>query len=125
MTPLKFRIWQPHKAKMLQWIEVKTFWNLEDFDRVSRGDSEAVIMQSTGIRDMNDELIYEGDVIRRGNWIAKIEWGEFSTHYDSTTGWVCHEEGNHEYGLTKDRSEDIEIIGNIYQNPELLNLITT
>lgn len=77
--------------------------------------------QYTGLKDKNGKEIYEGDVVRiwadpkdyngyKGhNYIGVVEWDEFILGFISSDG----------HGL-KD-FEFIEIVGNIYENPELLN----
>jgi len=70
------------------------------------------IMQFTGLLDKNGREIYEGDVIK---WIHKH--GDFEpTEQVSTVeyqkysdGWIGYEVFN-----------DAEVIGNLYENPELL-----
>ena len=77
--------------------------------------------QYTGLKDKNGKEIYEGDVVRiwadpkdyngyKGhNYIGIVEWDEFILGFILSDG----------HGL-KD-FEFIEIVGNIYENPELLN----
>ena len=77
--------------------------------------------QYTGLKDKDGKEIYEGDVVRiwadpkdyngyKGhNYIGVVEWDEFILGFILSDG----------HGL-KD-FEFIEIVGNIYENPELLN----
>lgn len=86
------------------------------------------LMQSTGLKDKNGKLIYEGDIVKFGEFyeewqyshIGKVYWGgEYSypafeiqcSTYDFDT---CN-------GLSYIFCEglSIEVIGNIYENPEL------
>lgn len=76
------------------------------------------LMQFTGLKDKNGKEIYEGDIIRenaRKNWEVKfdIEYGGF---YPFT---YCSDGLGYECGRVE--PEDCEIIGNIYENPKLLN----
>ncbi len=67
----------------------------------------------TGLKDKNGKEIYESDVIE-------------STKYDPRTGvkesyiWLCEWD---ETGFIFDTIGELEIIGNIYENPELLDTI--
>ena len=80
------------------------------------------IMQFTGILDKNGKEIYEGDIVSFGkdyfdvDMLGKVYW------YDKTAGFFIHRfdaEGQiEEEVLISDY--DIEVIGNIYENPELL-----
>ncbi len=82
---------------------------------------ECEIMQYTGLKDRNGIDIYEGDILKYK------EEKEHSTHriyFDSDKArfWDKRiEDGDSNsahYGF--DFVEDCEIIGNIYENPELL-----
>jgi len=69
------------------------------------------VMQCTGIRDKNGQLIYEGDIVRIGVWRGAIEWSEDCLCF-------CHEDKPlHFYNLSE---STVKVIGNIYENPELL-----
>lgn len=68
-------------------------------------------MQFTGLIDKNGKEIYEGDIVTtpKGNCAVTFELGCFYTITISR------------YRLGGWESNCIEIIGNIYENPELLN----
>ena len=75
---------------------------------------EVVLMQCTGIRDKNGTLIYEGDIYHQGDAKIKhiVEWLD--------TGLKGRQIGNQSYAGLKYWQDKIEIIGNIYENKELL-----
>ncbi|MCD7779846.1 MAG: YopX family protein [Candidatus Gastranaerophilales bacterium] len=74
---------------------------------------EYILMQCTGLKDKNGKLIFEGDILQDGVGntfeIAFIKYcnyiRETKRHY-----WLKFDERHTSY----------EIIGNIYENPELL-----
>lgn len=87
-------------------------------------EEEFVLMQSTGLKDKNGKEIYEGDIIEKKvryfptYRIEKereiVEWFN-----NDTTGFYPF----NDYNLETDRynfSKDFEVIGNIYENKELI-----
>lgn len=76
--------------------------------------------QYTGLHDKNGKEIYEGDIVeiktRIDNIVAKIEWDEAYLSYVIITEDVRYFNEN----LGDFLDYNIEVIGNIYDNPELL-----
>jgi uncharacterized phage protein (TIGR01671 family) len=74
--------------------------------------SELVLMQSTGLLDKNGKEIFEGDVVEFEKKRGDIFWNEFAARF-----YV-----NADFGLDHDIacSRELIIVGNIYENPELI-----
>lgn len=89
-------------------------------------------MQFTGLHDKNGKEIYEGDIVlsHHNNESAEIKFGVFNSRNDYGDSYengfyFCEQKGKIDLGcaLSLDingSSEKIEVIGNIYENPELL-----
>lgn len=94
---------------------LRSYWN-----------KNVVLMQSTGIKDKNGVEIYEGDILKlRAIFLApddKIGYLEYSPKY----GYSIILEGNRlyrqEYWASTNKL-NYEVIGNIYENPELIEVI--
>lgn len=73
------------------------------------------LVQFTGLKDKKGIDIYEGDVCRTRYYSAM--WRENL----ETVQAVVWDEDESSFGLRKKNMANIEIIGNIYENPELLD----
>lgn len=127
MTP-KFRAWDRLTDKMfpvgiidcsIQVVYIEESNGLDS----CRNSDEVELMQFTGLKDKNGKEVFEGDIIKDSeDFIAQVvydkEYAGFGLNYqpfDLTDGLsVTFEELKNEYQNT------FEIIGNIYENPELL-----
>lgn len=98
MRTIKFRAWDSELKEMLPVYDLKSKWMNS-------------IMQFTGLLDKNGKEIWEGDIVKRGKLIKKVEW------VDNRCGFNLN---NVKKGGSWFKGE-IEVIGNIYSNPELIN----
>ncbi len=87
-------------------------------------DKRYVVMQSTGLHDKNGKEIFEGDILDwNGIGRAVVEWSEgdadFLLEYPegSLGGFDTRPTLN---GLSSAKTPYYEVIGNIYENPDLL-----
>lgn len=79
---------------------------------------EIVLMQSTGLFDRNGKEIFEGDVLTSQNYPVKGVV-EFRTDLGL---WVHYLKGYSYFEYLGNVAGSKEIIGNIYENPELLEV---
>ena len=104
MREIKFRAWFIQQKEMLKiWLQIK-------HGILHQGDENCIIMQYTGLKDEEGTEIYEGDIIEyfevRGPGLSEtrrcvVSWDNLAAGF---------------YGI----EEEGEIIGNIYENPELI-----
>ena len=122
MREIKFRAWDKENKKMQSWDLLLLQQSL--FQRLNS--KTEVLMQFTGLLDKNGKEIYEGDVLKTV-WhgleqIAVIEFmrAQFTAKFITAS----HPDFSH---FTPGRGMDAmwwhkfsEVIGNMYENPELL-----
>ena len=86
----------------------------------------AILMQSTGIFDKNGKEIFEGDIIRYNIDVVDIKRHPtlgFYTVLDGREGFFGDGMSIDDFEEdAKEFSKTAEIIGNIYENPELLEV---
>lgn len=71
------------------------------------------ILQCTGLKDKNGKLIYESDILKdKYGALHPISWN-VKGFYEADTFAIA--------GFYKTIQEDMEVIGNIYENKELIN----
>lgn len=109
----KFRIFDEKLNKMANWGD-NPYHNMEIVNIICsnnpefNSDNRFHLMQCTGKKDKNNKLIFAGDIVR--------EYDEYG--YVMTKEVVFLEDVM--FGFNINVEFDYEIIGNIYENPELL-----
>ena len=117
MREIKFRAWLKgvfdEEGDMVYFDLFSTDGNyiINEERSVREGDA---VMQYTGLKDKNGVEIYEGDIVRvPSHWdrteeltqTARYEYGSYLPFDDSDWGWY---------------SGNCEVIGNVHENPKLL-----
>lgn len=132
---IKFRVWHRGLGRMMliknMWFQDGSVEELELNDAVMNDyitayPDEIELMQSTGLKDKNGKEIFEGDIITNGKDVMCMK------RHD-TLGFYVEKKGRVEFIAdcavleefeedTKEIADSLEIIGNIYENPELLEV---
>lgn len=86
-----------------------------------------ILMQSTGLKDKNDKEIFEGDILTDGHTTGDIRnhptLGFYMVDESSKEGYLSDTVGIEDFEEAKEfMKNNIEVIGNIYENPELLEV---
>ena len=143
MREFKFRVWDSYHQEMINWSQYKDELVSEDF--INHGKGPLVVMQYTGASDKNGIKIYEGDIVtftyvgepRRRHKKYKLKTGKEkigTVIYDDYECCYYIEflslwKGMYDVELYKDLTyknirdvDNLEVIGNIYENADLLEV---
>ena len=123
MRENKFRAW--HKGKKIMGevlgidiLHKEIFFSNGDVDCCGFADLKYIeLMQYTGLKDKNNKEIYEGDILFEsfGERYYKVvfENGSFRAEFEGDFD-------EYSFDLIDVVAQGCEIIGNIYENPELI-----
>lgn len=120
--PLRFRVWDNHRHIFVPWDENFCFGRDEDDniflyeidwyakDLVEQDHDRYIISQDTGSKDRNGLSIFTGDIVSHLGMrlLVCYQCGEIKFCQDSSIFPCC--------------AAETEVVGNIWQNPELLEV---
>ena len=117
----KFRAWLKKEQKMdneidhISWLEDELYCIGDGITYMVLAE-DLVLMQSTGLKDKNGKEIFEGDIVS----IDTDEFDLLFVKYESGIYWLMDDEECVEH--LSDYYKYVSIVGNIYENPELLEV---
>jgi uncharacterized phage protein (TIGR01671 family) len=131
---IKFRAWlKPSKNSVGRMIEVDEIWFsknlLKEINQTEHSLADSILLRFTGLSDKSGKEIYEGDILKDdvGDTL-EVKFGKLPL--DKSGDCVCSYEAFYckNYGQLgqspshecQNIGEWMEIIGNIYENPNLL-----
>ena len=132
MREIKFRAWSSGRKEMTEVENINFKGNavylISKYLRLVANLDETELMQYTGLQDENGVDIYEGDIIN-------LSYEYFDGHFrdNEIVGKVYFEDSSfrmsykkydeiREWRIDEPEILSIEVIGNIYENPELLEV---
>ena len=134
MREIKLRAWDKNgkagmKSKMLQVTGIMAYNNTDEIDvgfiggRGMFAKDEIEIMQCTGFKDLDCKDIYEGDIVcfedcsntesglYEQSCIGVVEWSENTASFE-----ISNRLSAESYEVL----DECRVVGNVYENPELL-----
>lgn len=126
----KFRAWDTYCNRMRYEEDYaivpdtgKPHW-IHDQELIQREATQLILMQCTGLKDIEGNLIYEGDILIRSKnknspFKAIVEWG-WGGFRGVTVPYRNHSIPLSEIQTMQGAEYDL-VVGNIYENKDLLN----
>ena len=130
----RFRAWDVEQQKMVFPITAtRGNETLVGLQGMGVDTDEIITMQCTGLKDSEGNLIWEGDVFRhtyndlvdgKGNamsFLYSVIWNSYKACFALKQLYTGNEmEIIMDYKDLSGRTESVKVIGNIYENPELI-----
>lgn len=125
---IKFRVWDtkfnswaiPYDEQCIPRLWIGKDGCLVFSNLAAVTEKTSIIEQSTGLRDKNGKLIYEGDVIKDGHAIYQVLFGPYEDDLSQQVGVGFFLEQADGFFQPLCQRNRFTIIGNVHENPELL-----
>lgn len=112
MRQIKFRAWDRDRLTMEIWVlhDGQLLYPINEWEQHYKQESQ--LMQFTGIKDKNAKEICEGNIVKFGKTLMEVIWNPPHCQFEFRQNpWNERHHVN----------DACEVIGNIYENPELLS----
>jgi uncharacterized phage protein (TIGR01671 family) len=118
MDRFKFRAWDTKRNKILNHVGISQFGHPVEsgyqFFNQPTNANNLELMQCTGLKDKHGKLIFESDLWKTGETICVVKFLFCQWMFEYVSGSI-------QYPSFYSRASEGEIIGNIYENGDLLN----
>lgn len=121
----KFRAWDKETKTMNGMAEI--YRNRNQEIELHPRDKNIILIQSTGLFDKNGKEIFDGDIVKRyrspffkAEWEYQIETVVKREAYLLLEKKFGRNSATMSFGSPFTKSDLLEVVGNIYENPELL-----
>lgn len=123
MREIKYRAWEKNLREMIPVYDIDLKSKVINNDSAWRMFDEIILMQYTGLKDKNDVEICEGDIVenKKSKVRSVVEFVEgcfMYVYYKDKEKYVVPFHISVEF----EEESQCEVLGNIYENPELLEL---
>ena len=106
MRDIRFRFWN-NRLKKMDYEPDYNGVSHKINDSFTEPLDAGVWLQYTGLKDKDGKEIWEGDVVKWGEYVIEsVFYNELDACFETQTSLIC--------------SETMEVIGNIYETPELM-----
>lgn len=113
MREIKFKAWSKTDKYMTAPMSLSFLWE-QASGTLTGSPIDYDWLQYTGLKDKNNQEIYGGDILRTSDPLGRECIGVIS--WEESTFWIKTKTGSLHLSI----EEYLEVIGNIYENPELL-----
>jgi uncharacterized phage protein (TIGR01671 family) len=125
MREIKFRFWDD---SLNEFVNITATCSLNIKKMIQGKENNIILSQFTGLKDKNEKEIYEGDIVIYnrgvGNWTGQRMSTTHEIIFTDEVFAFVMKYGSSYIKLRKHWNYIYEVVGNIYENPQLLSTPT-